>query len=119
MEYGLRNTAVKATPNPFILNILKEEGCMWIVLLTELMMAEAGFYGDETMFSSNGIQQKSLYGTKAHATINLDDFTHIEYLEKVAGLPKIISCRYNLVVFTTTNGIMDNPGDASMVYKEQ
>ena len=116
--------AVKATPNPYILNILKEEGCgVDCSSLTELMMADAvGFTGDEIMFSSNVTPaEEFVMARKQDATINLDDFTHIDFLEKVAGLPKTISCRYNPGgIFTTTNGIMDNPGDAKYGFtKEQ
>lgn len=116
--------AVKATPNPYILNILKEEGCgVDCSSLTELMLAEAiDFSGDEIMFSSNVTPaEEFIKARELNATINLDDFTHIEFLEKVAGLPKTISCRYNPGgIFTTSNGIMDNPGDAKYGFtKEQ
>jgi diaminopimelate decarboxylase len=116
--------AVKATPNPYILNILKEEGCgVDCSSLTELMLAEALDYkGEEIMFSSNVTPAEEFVKARdMNAVINLDDFTHIEFLEEVAGLPKIISCRYNPGgVFTTTNGIMDNPGDAKYGFtKEQ
>ena len=116
--------AVKATPNPYILNILKEEGCgVDCSSLTELMLAEAiDFSGDEIMFSSNVTPaEEFVKARQLDATINLDDFTHIDFLEKVAGLPKTISCRYNPGgIFTTTNGIMDNPGDAKYGFtKEQ
>lgn len=116
--------AVKATPNPYIINILKEEGCgVDCSSLTELMMAEAvGFSGDEIMFSSNVTPAEEFVKARnLNSTINLDDFTHIEFLEKVAGLPKTISCRYNPGgIFTTANGIMDNPGDAKYGFtKEQ
>lgn len=116
--------AVKATPNPYILNILKEEGCgVDCSSLTELMLAEAiDFSGDKIMFSSNVTPaEEFIKARELNATINLDDFTHIEFLEKVAGLPKTISCRYNPGgIFTTSNGIMDNPGDAKYGFtKEQ
>lgn len=116
--------AVKATPNPYILNILKEEGCgVDCSSFTELMLAEAvGFNGDDIMFSSNVTPaDEFIKARELKATINLDDFTHIEFLEEVAGLPKTISCRYNPGgIFTTTNGIMDNPGDAKYGFtKEQ
>ena len=108
--------AVKATPNPFLINILKEYGCGCdCSSMTELMLADAlGFSGEEIMFSSNATPAAEFrYARKINATINLDDFTHIEYLEKCAGSPEVISCRYNPGgVFKMSNGIMDNPGDA-------
>lgn len=116
--------AVKATPNPYIINILKEEGCgVDCSSLTELMLAEALDYsGEEIMFSSNVTPaEEFVKARELDAIINLDDFTHIEFLEKVAGIPETISCRYNPGgVFQTSNGIMDNPGDAKYGFtKEQ
>ncbi|MBH1940381.1 diaminopimelate decarboxylase [Mobilitalea sibirica] len=116
--------AVKATPNPFIINILKEEGCgVDCSSMTELMMAEAlGFSGDEIMFSSNATPAgEFVKARELNAYINLDDYTHIDFLEKVAGIPETICCRYNPGgVFKTANGIMDNPGDAKYgLTKEQ
>ncbi len=108
--------AVKATPNPFLINILREYGCGCDrSSMTELMLADAvGCAGEEIMFSSNATPAEEYqFARKLGATINLDDFTHIEYLEKCAGLPETISCRYNPGgVFKMSNGIMDNPGDA-------
>ena len=116
--------AVKATPNPYILNILKEEGCgVDCSSLTELMMSEAlGFSGDEIMFSSNATPaEEFVKADQLKAIINLDDYTHIDFLEKTAGIPDTICCRYNPGgVFKTANGIMDNPGDAKYGFtKEQ
>lgn len=109
--------AVKANPNPFLINILKEYGCGCdCSSLTELMLAHAlGFEGDEIMFSSNATPAAEYaYAGKIHATINLDDITHIDFLEKTLGaLPETICCRFNPGgVFKVSNGIMDNPGDA-------
>ncbi|HWP95469.1 MAG TPA: diaminopimelate decarboxylase [Syntrophomonadaceae bacterium] len=108
--------AVKATPNPTILKILKEEGCgMDCSSYTELMMSAAtGFYGDEIMFSSNVTPPEDfILAHKLNATINLDDITHIDFLEKVAGIPETISCRYNPGGdFVINNAIMDTPGEA-------
>jgi len=116
--------AVKATPNPFIINILKEEGCgVDCSSLTELMLSEAlGYSGDDIMFSSNATPpEEFVKARELNAIINLDDFTHIDFLEKVAGIPEKICCRYNPGgVFATSNGIMDNPGDAKYGFtKEQ
>ncbi len=116
--------AVKATPNPFIMQILKEEGCGFdCSSLTELMMSEAvGASGSDIMFSSNATPAEDFVKARElNAIINLDDFTHISFLEKVAGLPKRICCRYNPGgVYEVSNGIMDNPGDAKYgMTKEQ
>ena len=108
--------AVKATPNPYLLKILQEEGCgVDCSSYTELLMSEAcGFKGSDIMFSSNDTpaqDMKKAYDLGAY--INLDDLTHVEFLEKVAGVPKTVCCRYNPGgVFELGNGIMDNPGDA-------
>ena len=108
--------AVKATPNPTILRILKEVGCGTdCSSLTELMMSDKlGFTGDEIMFSSNDTPaEEFVLAKKLGATINLDDFTHIDFLEKTAGIPEKICCRYNPGgTFSISTTIMDNPGDA-------
>ena len=110
--------AVKATPNPYILNILRDYGCgVDCAFMTELMMAEAlNYEPDEIMFSSNDTPaEEFVYADKIGATINLDDFTHIEFLDKVLDgkFPEKISCRYNPGgFFKLGTSIMDNPGDA-------
>lgn len=109
--------AVKANPNPFLIQILKEYGfgcdCS---SYTELMLSKAlGCTGDDIMFSSNDTPaQEFQYAYEMGAIINLDDITHIEFLEKAIGcIPKKISCRFNPGgIFEVSNGIMDNPGDA-------
>ena len=117
--------AVKATPNPFLLNILREYGCgADCSSMTELMLAhELGMSGEEIMFSSNDTPaEEFVYANDIGATINLDDFTHIDFLEKTIGaFPKTMSLRYNPGgVYTLSNGIMDNPGDAKYGFtKEQ
>ena len=109
--------AVKATPNPFLINILREYGCGCdCSSMTELMLSDAiGARGEEIMFSSNDTPaEEFVYADKLDAVINLDDFTHIDYLEKAIGhIPETISCRYNPGgLFKISNDIMDNPGDA-------
>lgn len=109
--------AVKATPNPFLIDILREYGCGCdCSSLTELMLSNAmGVEGKDIMFSSNDTPAEEFaYAAKLGATINLDDITHIEFLEKTIGrLPETISCRYNPGgLFKITTDIMDNPGDA-------
>lgn len=116
--------AVKATPNPFILKILQEEGCGTdCSSLTELMMSEGlGFTGNDIMFSSNVTPAEEFKKAKElGAFINLDDFTHIDFLEKTAGIPETIFCRYNPGgFFKLGTDIMDNPGDAKYGFtKEQ
>lgn len=109
--------AVKATPNPYILKILQEYdmGCD-CSSYTELMLAKScGFDGKHIMFSSNDTPAYEYkFADKIGAIINLDDFTHIDFLENTIGkIPETISCRYNPGgVFKMSNGIMDNPGDA-------
>lgn len=109
--------AVKATPNPFLIDILRDYGCGTdCSSKTELMLSKAmGIEGDSIMFSSNETPASEYqYAHQIGAIINLDDFTHIDYLEKaLGGLPETLSLRYNPGgVFKISNGIMDNPGDA-------
>ena len=108
--------AVKATPTPAILKILKEEGCgVDCSSYVELLMShKLGFAGPEIMFSSNNTpDQEYAYAHELGATINLDAFEDIEHLERAAGIPEIISCRYNPGgVFELGTDIMDNPGEA-------
>lgn len=116
--------AVKATPNPFILKILQEEGCGTdCSSMTELMLSEALGFGDgEIMFSSNATPAEDFVKAReVNAIINLDDITHIDFLEKAAGIPETICCRFNPGgVFKISTSIMDNPGDAKYGFtKEQ
>ena len=109
--------AVKANPNPFLIKILNEYGCGCdCSSYTELLLSNAlGVKGDNIMFSSNATPASEyVYANELGATINLDDFTHIEFLEKTIGkLPETISCRFNPGgLFELSNGIMDNPGDS-------
>ena len=109
--------AVKATPNPVILDILKEENCgVDCSSLTELMMSEAvGFEGHGIMFSSNATPAEDFKkAAELGAIINLDDFTHIEFLENVIGyIPETICCRFNPGGdFHISTQIMGSPGDA-------
>lgn len=108
--------AVKATPNPFIMQILKEEGCgVDCSSLTELMLSEAvGYWGHDIMFSSNVTPTEDFQlAYRLGAIINLDDITHIDILKEAAGIPETICCRYNPGgVFHISNDIMDTPGEA-------
>jgi len=108
--------AVKATPNPYILQILKEEGCgADCSSLTELEMSHAvGLTGTDVMFSSNETPVEDMQlAKKMGVIINLDDLTHVDFLEEVAGIPETICCRFNPGGhFAIANSIMDNPGDS-------
>lgn len=109
--------AVKACPNPALIQIMKEYGCGCdCSSMTELMLSKAmGCKGADIMFSSNATPAEEYqYAAKLGAIINLDDITHIDFLEKAIGyIPETISCRYNPGgLFKISNDIMDNPGDA-------
>ena len=108
--------AVKATPTPGILQILKEEGCgADCSSLTELQIAKAvGITGHQIMFSSNVTPAEDFaLAAELGAIINFDDITHIPFFEKIAPIPETVSCRYNPGgVFQISNDIMDNPQDA-------
>ena len=114
--------AVKATPTPGILKLLRQEGCgADCSSLTELMMSDrCGFHGEEIMFSSNETPpEEYVLAEKLGATINLDDFTHIDFLRDTIGyIPETISCRFNpgglFQLSDSKEGfqVMDNPGDA-------
>ena len=114
--------AVKATPTPGILRVLREEGCgVDCSSLTELMMAEkCGFTGSEIMFSANETPgEEYVLAHKLGGYINLDDITHVEYLRETLGfIPETICCRYNPGgVFELTSSeegfqVMDSPKDA-------
>lgn len=117
--------AVKATPNPFLMKIFKEYGfgcdCS---SQTELMLCDAvGIRGEDIMFSSNDTPaEEYALAAKLGAIMNLDDITHIDFVEHILGkLPETMSCRYNPGgVFKMSNGIMDNPGDSKYgMTKEQ
>lgn len=110
--------AVKATPNPYLMQILAEYGCGTdCSSMTELMLSKAiGLSGEQVMFSSNDTPaEEYTYANEMGAIINLDDITHIDFCEAACGgkLPETMSCRYNPGgVFQMSNGIMDNPGDS-------
>ena len=109
--------AVKACPNPTLIQIMKEYGCGCdCSSMTELMLSKAmGCKGADIMFSSNATPAEEYqYAAKLGAIINLDDITHIDFLEKAIGyIPETISCRYNPGgLFKISNDIMDNPRDA-------
>lgn len=109
--------AVKATPNPFILQILKEEGCgADCATEAELVMAKAvGLKGSEIMFSSNDTPKGEFaLADSLGGIINLDDITLLDQLkEELTEIPDTVCCRYNPGgTYTLSNGIMDNPGES-------
>ena len=128
-EYGgfREYFAVKATPNPHIMRLLMEEGCGFdCSSYTELMLADSvGAKGKDIMFSSNQTPDADfLLGSKLDAIINLDDFSHIDVLERLCGIPSTIFCRYNpgghFKINESDADIMDSPGDAKYGFtKEQ
>ena len=108
--------AVKATPNPTLLKVLREEGvgadCS---SLAELILAErSGIVGEEIMFSSNDTPAEDFKKARQlGAIINLDDISHIDFLEKQAGIPEVISFRYNPgPLMASGNTIIGFPEDA-------
>jgi len=107
--------AVKALPNPYILKILAAEGfgadC---ASYPELLLAEiAGMKGEDIMLTSNETPTKEYIAAKnMGAVINLDDFTHIEFLERTAGLPELISLRFNPGPLKEGNAIIGKPEEA-------
>lgn len=107
--------AVKATPNPYLLEILREEDfgadCS---SLTELMLCDAvGIRGEDIMFSSNDTPEKDYAKARElGALINLDDITHIEYLRQTVGLPEVLSFRYNPGPLRQGNAIIGSPEEA-------
>ena len=108
--------AVKATPNPYLLRILKEEGCgVDCSSYTELLLSEAcGFSGSDIMFSSNQTPVEDMQ--KAYelgAYINLDDATYVDFLASMGPVPETVCLRYNPGgSFSLGNTIMDMPRDA-------
>ena len=107
--------AVKALPNPFIMKLLKEEGfgtdCS---SLPELLLSEkVGITGEEVMFTSNDTPaEEFVKAREMGAIINLDDISHIPFLEKTAGLPELISFRYNPGPLKKGNAIIGHPEEA-------
>ena len=108
--------AVKATPNPYILKVLHEEGCGCdCATYSELLLAEAvGITGHEVMFSSNVTPEKDMRKAREMgAYINLDDATYVDFLEKLGPVPETVCLRYNPGgSFSLGNTIMDMPRDA-------
>ena len=116
--------AVKATPNPEILKIFKEEGCGFdCSSMSELVLAKSvGAKGSDIMFSSNDTPcEEFLYAAKLDSIINLDDLTHVDYFdENNIPFKETMCCRFNPGgVFKMSNTIMDNPGDSKYGMSEE
>lgn len=113
---GFRNHfAVKATPNPYILQTLKEEGCGTdCSSIAELVLSEKmGFKGEEVMFTSNNTPIKEFAKAKdIGAIVNIDDFSHIDFLNEELGLPDLVSFRYNPGPGRTGNVLIGDPKEA-------
>lgn len=116
VKLGFKNYfAVKALPNPYILSILKEEGmgtdCS---SLPELVLSEkVGIRGEEVMFTSNDTPAEEFKKAKEiGAIINLDDISHIPFLEKYAGIPPLVCLRYNPGSLKEGNVIIGSPEEA-------
>ncbi len=107
--------AVKATPNPYIMDVLKAEGvgadCS---SLAELALSEAvGLRGDQIMFTSNDTPEEEFRkAMELGAIVNLDDFTHIDFLRRTTGLPEMVCCRYNPGPLKEGNAIIGKPEES-------
>jgi diaminopimelate decarboxylase len=107
--------AVKATPNPYILTLLRAEGLgVDCSSLAELVLAQrCGFAGEDIMFTSNDTPAQEFRQARAlGAIINLDDLSHLPYLAEHAGLPDLLCFRYNPGELRTGNAIIGNPKEA-------
>lgn len=113
---GFRNHfAVKATPNPYILQVLKEEGCGTdCSSIAELVLSEQmGFKGEEIMFTSNNTPIKEFKKAKElGAVLNFDDLSHVDFLHRRDGLPEMVSFRYNPGPGRTGNVLIGDPKEA-------
>lgn len=107
--------AIKAAPNPYLMKILRKEGFgIDCSSMAELELAERlGMRGDEIMFTSNDTPAyEFLKARELNAIINLDDISHIAYLEKHAGLPETLCFRYNPGNLKEGNLIIGHPEEA-------
>ena len=108
--------AVKATPNPFLLKILHEEGCGCdCATYTELLLSEAvGITGHDVVFSSNVTPELDMRKAREMGVyINLDDATYVDFLASMGPVPETVCLRYNPGgSFSLGNTIMDMPRDA-------
>ncbi len=107
--------AIKAAPNPYLMKILRNQGFgIDCSSMAELLIAEKlGMRGEEIMFTSNDTPAEEYQKARElGAIINLDDISHIDFLEEVAGLPELICFRYNPGPLKGGNVIIGNPEDS-------
>lgn len=107
--------AIKSAPNPYLMKIMREEGFgIDCSSMAELVIAEKlGMKGDEIMFTSNDTPAYEYKkAIQLGAIINLDDISHIEYLEKNVGLPETVCFRYNPGSLKEGNTIIGHPEEA-------
>lgn len=114
--------AVKALPNPHIMQVLQDEGCAGdCSSVAELFLCERiGMTGENIMFTSNNTLAKDYAKAKElDAIINLDDISHLEYLEQNVGLPELISFRYNPGPLREGNVIIGKPEEAKFGFTRE
>ena len=105
--------AVKALPNPRILELVKELGfgfdCSSIPEL--IMSRQVGGTGEEIMFTSNNTTLEEFQAAAADGgcILNLDD---ISLIAKVPEFPELVCFRYNPGPRRTGNIIIGNPVEA-------
>lgn len=107
--------AIKSAPNPYLMKIMQEEGFgIDCSSMAELVIAEKlGMKGDQIMFTSNDTPAYEYKkAIQLGAIINLDDISHIEYLEKNVGLPETVCFRYNPGSLKEGNTIIGHPEEA-------
>ncbi|MCF8359537.1 MAG: diaminopimelate decarboxylase [Prolixibacteraceae bacterium] len=107
--------AIKALPNPYVMKVLRNQGFgIDCSSLAELVLAEkAGMRGEEIMFTSNDTPAEEYKkAAELGAIINLDDITHIDYLDKHVGIPELVCFRYNPGALKGGNVIIGNPEDS-------
>lgn len=114
--------AVKALPNPHIMEVLKDENCAAdCSSVAELELSDrVGLKGEEIMFTSNNTLSKDYQRAKElGAIINLDDLSHLEYVKQHVGLPELISFRYNPGPLREGNAIIGKPEEAKFGFTRE
>ncbi|MBN2805479.1 MAG: diaminopimelate decarboxylase [Prolixibacteraceae bacterium] len=107
--------AIKAAPNPYLMKILHQQGFgIDCSSLAELVLAEkVGLRGEEIMFTSNDTPAEEFQkAMELGAIINLDDISHIDYIEQHVGIPELVCFRYNPGALKGGNVIIGNPEDS-------
>ena len=114
--------AVKALPNPHIMEVLKDDNCAAdCSSVAELELSDrVGLKGEEIMFTSNNTLSKDYQRAKElGAIINLDDLSHLEYVKQHVGLPELISFRYNPGPLREGNAIIGKPEEAKFGFTRE